>query len=93
MLGASKLNFNKQLLKRMDDVIIRDSEVTWLVEFHLSVLIDYILENDENITFFVLVFTLDAASPVNKSAHHVQQCKDILPPTLCESSKNAKFLI
>ena len=51
ILGASKLNSNQHLLKRINNVIVADFEATWLGEFFLSVLIDDILENDESIAF------------------------------------------
>ena len=40
----------------MDNFIVADSEVTWLVEFLLFVLIDNISENDKNIYINVLCY-------------------------------------
>ena len=54
----------------MNDVIVADSEVTWLVEFSPSVLIDDIVKIDKNIAFYVSVpYTLNVASLVDKNVH------------------------
>ena len=57
----------------MDNVNVADSKATGLVEFFLSALIDGITEMMK-ILLFILMFRLDAASPVDKSVHYAKQC-------------------
>ena len=73
ILGVSQLNTSKQVAKSIFNSMIADSEVTWLADFFLSLLINNISKKDANIAFMLAV-TSDAASPAGASAHHVKQC-------------------